>query len=382
VSGPLRVGINLLWLVPGVVGGSEAYATGLLERLVERTDIAPTAYALPAFARRYPKLATGLRTVAAPLPEGRHVVRRVLAENSWLPKQTRDVDVMHHLGGLLPPRCRQPAAVTLHDLQYLEFPQYFSPTKRRYLRATQGRSLSRARVVMAISEFTRRQALSHFNLDADKVVVVPPFIRPASSASENVRDDVRSALGITREFVLYPAATYPHKNHAVLVRAFAQVAAEHDLDLVLTGATGAGAWGSAHSTEAEIRALAVSLGVADRVRLLGHLTTSELAALYAEAAMLAFPSRFEGFGLPVVEAMSMGCPVLAADATALPALVDDAGLLIDPDDVAAWAGAISRLIADGAERARLAAVGKARAAALAAVDPVDALVAAYRKAAA
>jgi alpha-1,3-rhamnosyl/mannosyltransferase len=378
----LRVGINLLWLVPGVVGGSEAYATGLLERLVERTDvgITPTAFALPGFERRYPRLASGLGAVIAPLPHGRHVVRRVLAENTWLPKQTHGLDLMHHLGGLVPPRCRQPAAVTLHDLQYLAFPQHFSATKRRYLRAVQGRSLSRARVVMAISEFTRAQALAHFNLDADKVVVVPPVIRPASSASDKVRDDVRSALGVTRRFVLYPAAMYPHKNHLVLVRAFAQVAAEHDLELVLTGATGAGAWGSAHSTEAEIRALAASLGVADRVKLLGYLTTSELAALYAEAAMLAFPSRFEGFGLPVVEAMSMGCPVLAADATALHALVDDAGLLIDPDDVAAWANAISLVMADGAERARLAAAGKTRAAALAAVDPVDALVAAYRKA--
>jgi glycosyltransferase involved in cell wall biosynthesis len=380
---PLKVGINLLWLVPGVVGGSEFYATGLLPRLVERDDVEVTAFSLPGFVSEHPELAAALNTVVAPLPEGRHVVRRVVAENSWLPTQlrARRLEVVHHLGGVVP-RSPLPSVVTLHDLQYLAYPEYFSATKRRYLALTQGRSLHRARIVMAISEFTRAQAIEHFRLDPAKVVVVPPVIQPHQMPTPAARAGVRTAFGLGRSFVLYPAATYPHKNHLTLVRAFAEATKGRDIDLVLTGASGAGAWGSARSTASAIDSLAAELGVGERVKMLGYVSAAQLAALYCEATMLAFPSRFEGFGLPVVEAMAAGCPVVAADATALPALVGDAGLLIDPDDVDGWATAIGRLLDDEGLRARLASAGSARARDLAAYDSVELLVDTYRKAAA
>ncbi|HEY0869244.1 MAG TPA: glycosyltransferase, partial [Acidothermaceae bacterium] len=108
-------------------------------------------------------------------------------------------------------------------------------------------------------------------------------------------------------------------------------------------------------------------------------TSEQLAALYAGASLLAFPSRFEGFGIPVVEAMTAGCPVVAADATALSALVGTAGMLVDPDDAEAWAGVMSDLLADDAARQRLSEAGRARAAILAAVDPVQLLVDVYAR---
>jgi alpha-1,3-rhamnosyl/mannosyltransferase len=192
---------------------------------------------------------------------------------------------------------------------------------------------------------------------------------------------VRAELGLTRDFVLYPAAAYPHKNHETLLRAFAQVVDDgRDVDLVLTGATGAGAWGSAHSTVPRITALAAQLGVGDRVRTLGYVPAAQLAALYAEAVALAFPSRFEGFGLPVAEAMSVGCPVIAADATALPALVAGGGVLVDPDDVDGWAREIARVTDDPVVREKLSQAGRARFAELAAADSVERLVDVYRKA--
>src|SRR5471030_1292670 len=111
----LTVGINLLWLVPGVVGGSESYATGLLEHLVERDDVTMVAFGLPDFVRQYPALATAAHTVVPPLPSGRHVIRRVLVENAWLPRQLRaqKIDLVHHLGGIVPPGCRVASVVTL-----------------------------------------------------------------------------------------------------------------------------------------------------------------------------------------------------------------------------------------------------------------------------
>ena len=379
----ISVGVNLLWLVPGVVGGSEGYATGLLERLVDRDDVSVTAFGLPGFVRKYPSLAEATHTVVAPLPEGRHVVRRVMVENAWLPSQLgkRQIGLVHHLGGIVPPRCRVPAVVTLHDLQYLAFPEYFSNAKRRYLHLTQGPSLQRARAVLAISEFTREQAIGAFALDADKVHVVPPVIRALPTVTPDRRATIVRDLGIRGDFILYPAAFYPHKNHAVLLRAFADVVKSHDVTLVLTGAVGAGAWGSAHSTQRAIAEDAVRLGIERRLRMPGYVTTDQLAALYGGASMLAFPSRFEGFGLPVVEAMSAGCAVIAADATALPEVVGDAGLLIDPDDDVAWGQAMAGLLADPKTRRKLADAGLERARELAAVDPTDGLVEVYESAA-
>jgi glycosyltransferase involved in cell wall biosynthesis len=378
----LRIGVNLLWLVPGVVGGSENYAVNLLDRLVQRDDVDVTAFALPSFVDAYPELASRMHTTTAPLTGGRQVVRRVGIENAWLPRKIRAalLDVTHHLGGVIPPLCRGTSAVTVHDLQYLAYPEYFSEAKRRYLGATQGPSLKHADAVMAISDFTRRDILEHFDIDESKVVVSPPVVSEAAPVSETVRHGVRESLDLQGDFVLYPAATYPHKNHLTLVRAFAAVAADHDVSLVLTGATGAGAWGSALSTAGQIAALADELGVGDRVRMLGYLPREQLLALYAEATMLAFPSRFEGFGLPVVEAMAAGCPVLAADATALPELVEGAGLLIEPDDVSEWTRQIGRVLGKPTRRAELSAAGRKRATELALRDRTAPLVTGYRRA--
>ena len=375
----LRVGVNLLWLVPGVVGGSERYAVALLSELVRRDDVEVSAYALPSFAVSYPELAAAAHTVVAPLPPGRHVVRRVLIENSWLPRQLQEqrVDVAHHLGGLLP-RCPVPAVVTLHDLQYLAYPEYFSAPKRRYLQLSQGRSLRRAAAVAAISDFTRDDAIRAFDLDPAKVVVIPPVVTAMQVPDDEER--VRADLGLAGDYLLYPAAAYPHKNHETLLRAFASIAKGRGIDLVLTGATGAGAWGSAHSTLPRIGELCDELGITGRVRMLGYLTDVQLAAVYSGAVALAFPSRFEGFGLPVVEAMSVGCPVIAANTTALPAVVGDGGVLVAPDDVDGWARELARVIDDRVVREKLADAGRARFAELAAADTVDRLVDVYRKA--
>jgi alpha-1,3-rhamnosyl/mannosyltransferase len=274
-----------------------------------------------------------------------------------------------------------PAVVTLHDLQYLAYPEYFSVAKRRYLHLSQGRSLRRAAFVAAISEFTRDDAVHAFNLARAKVVVIPPVVAPIQIPDDAAR--TRAELGISRDFALYPAAAYPHKNHETLLRAFARVAdGGRDIDLVLTGATGAGAWGSARSTVPRITSLVSALGIGDRVRVLGYVSATQLCALYGSALMLTFPSRFEGFGLPVAEAMSAGCPVIAANATALPALVGDGGVLVDPDDVDGWAREMARVIGDPVVREKLADAGRARFAELAAADSVERLVDVYRKAAA
>jgi glycosyltransferase involved in cell wall biosynthesis len=163
----------------------------------------------------------------------------------------------------------------------------------------------------------------------------------------------RHGLG-DRPFFLYPAITYPHKGHEHLVRAFAAVAGPRpDALLVLAG-------GEAQREEA-LRALIASLGLGDRVRRIGRVPEGDLDALYREAVALVLPSRYEGFGMTVLEAMSRRCPVIAADATALPEVVGDAGLLVDPDDPEPWSRAMVHLLDDPDRRRRLADAGEARA---------------------
>lgn len=379
----MRVGLNLLWLVPGVVGGTEGYATSLLAGLAERTATDTfTVFALPGYVDAYPQLAAALRTVLAPVGPGRRVARRVAIEHSWLARQVRreQLDLLHHLGGVAPLAIGgPPTVVTLHDLQYLAYPDYFSAGKRRYLATMTGQSLRRARVTMMPSRFTRDEAIRRFGLPVGRTAVVPPRLSRWSAPTAAARARVRSTYRLAGEFVLYPAATYPHKNHLLLLDAFARVSrGRPDVTLVLTGATGAGAWGSARSSAGELTERIARLGLTDRVRTLGYLPRDDLPALYAEAAALAYPSRYEGFGLPVVEAMLAGCPVVAADATALPEVVGDGGLLVDPDDVTAWADALRAVLDDAPLRQRLSAAGATRAETLLAADPVDALRSAYR----
>ena len=160
---------------------------------------------------------------------------------------------------------------------------------------TQGRSLKRAEIVTTVSEFTRTQAIEAFGLDASKVVVVPPVVRPMPTVSDDRCAELLAELRVHAPYILYPAATYPHKNHAMLLEAFATVAKTYDVTLVLTGAVGAGAWGSAHSTHADLADLVTRLGIDDRVQSLGYVTKEQLAALYAGAVDARFPFPIRGF---------------------------------------------------------------------------------------
>ena len=306
-------------------------------------------------------------------------MRRVIIENAWLPRHLRaqKIDLVHHLGGIVPPGCRVPAVVTLHDLQYLSYPAYFSAAKRRYLGLTQGRSLKRAEVVTAISEFTRSQAIEAFDLDASKVVVVPPVVRPMPTVSHERRAQVLSELGWIGPTSCIPQPPIPTRITLCCSRRSRRWRTRTTspgitagrcrrvgigtLDACRCRRSGGEAWHRRTSPHARLR------------------DVEQLAALYAGASMLAFPSRFEGFGIPMLGAMAAGCPVVAADATALPSLVGDAGMLVDPDDGPGWARTMCELLADDTARKRLSDAGRVRAAELAAIDPVQLLVDVYAR---
>lgn len=343
-----RIGINLLWLVAGDVGGTEEYSARLLEEIKE-PDFDLTLFVLDGLLAAHPRLAE-VGDVEVVGITGRSRATRVAAETTWLNRNARDHAFVHHLGGTMPLNQRAPGVVTVHDLQPLDSPELFSRTKARWLASMLPRSIRAAAHVMTPSSFVKSEVVERFGIDPALVHVVPSSFGPAQSGASD--QSVLEQYGVDeRPFVIYPAITYHHKNHITLVRALAECPPE--IHLVLTGRPDA--------AEDELLAEIDRCGLAERVHRVGRVSSAEFESLMRNALLLAFPSRYEGFGLPVIEAMARDVPVLAADATALPEVVGDAGVLVDPDDIEAWAEAIRRIAESDGERETLIARGRQRA---------------------
>jgi len=374
-----RVGVNLLWLVPGVVGGSEEYTTRLLGGLAEHpaADLQLTLFVLEPFATAHPDLVAAYPTVSIGL-DGRRKPLRILAENTWLARCTsrRQIDLLHHAGGVVPPIGSTAAMLTIHDLQTLAMPANFSVAKRTYHATILPRSAKSARLVITPSDHAAREVSERLGVDPGRIRTVPHGIAPVGPPpTAQQRADVRARHGLTADLRLfvYPAISYPHKNHLVLVDAFARVAREHpDVALLLTGGTA--------QQERPLVERITARGLSGRVHRLGRIPRPDLDVLLAEASALVFPSLYEGFGAPVLEAMARGCPVIAADATALPEVVGAAGILVAPTDADAWASAMTAVLTDEHRRSELAAAGIDRAASFSWDRSASALAAAYRQA--
>ncbi len=343
---PARIAVNLLHLLPGGVGGTEQYVERTLSAFARHgpDDIVPVLFVLSSMPDAHPELCETFETVVCPI-DGTNRPLRIAAESTWLANRTQGFAAIHHLGGRRPAATVRPAVVTVYDLQPLDHPDWFSPTKRAFLGWSLPRTLRSADVVVVLSERVSRQVIDRFGVDPDRVVVVPCGTdHRADSPAETTRAPV----------VIYPAVTHHHKNHAMLIEAFARVAGRHpDASLVFTGAPG--------PADAEVRATAKASGIGPRVTFTGSIPEGDLASIMASATLLAYPSRYEGFGIPVLEAMATGVPVIVAAGTAAADLATSAGVVLEPDDVAGWAEEIDLLIADSGYRRQVARSGLVRA---------------------
>ncbi len=326
------VGINLTWLDPGVVGGSEEYSIRLLQRLSDRADerIKFVLYCRQAVLERYPDLTERFPVQTMPLQHSGKM-SRVTMENTWMAGLSSGHDVMHHMGGVVPWVRSRPDIVTVYDLQPLEQPQNFGQVKRRWLGAAIPASVRAARLVVSPSQFTRRRLIETLEVPDDKIRVVPfGFERPIVV---DVDRPVDHNLG---RFVLYPAITYRHKRHCDLVDALPLLPEScGDIKLVFTGRPG--------PQTLSLRRQAQDLGVSDRLVFTGRVSERRLTELYRTAVALAFPSSYEGFGNPCIEAMNLGCPMVVSDAGSLPEVTGPASIRVPVGDVKAWAEAIARL---------------------------------------
>ena len=365
----IRVGMNLLWLLPGVAGGAERYAIRLLRALADeaRDDVDVTILCNRRFPAAHGELTARYPTAVAPI-DGASRALRIAMESTWLAREAsrRDLRLIHHPNDVIPWFRTRPSALTIHDLRAMAGGQVLTRSHAAYLRARVPSSARAAAVVMTPSDHVRQQVLDRFGLDPARVLVVSAPVLPGPDHANS--SDPPPVAG---RYFVYPAATHRHKNHAVLLEAFASVAGDDpDVQLVLTAVPGNG--------ETEVETSIRRLGLGDRVRRLGRISDGDLDRLLAGAVGLVYPSRYEGYGLPLTEAMAVGCPVIASSATALPEVVGDAGLLVDPDDVAGWTDAMLRLLDDGTLRARLIAAGRERTRGLTPNETARRLVAAYR----
>jgi glycosyltransferase involved in cell wall biosynthesis len=242
--------------------------------------------------------------------------------------------------------------VTVHDLGYREFPEAHPPGQRRYLAWSTRWNAHTATHVLVDSAATRDALVQAYDVPAGKITVAYPGY---DSDLAPVRDPealraVRARYDIPGPYVLHVGRVHPRKNLARLIEAFARARARHpELYLVLAGPTG---W-----LDTPIRARAHDLGVAERVLFTGYVAEADKAALISGARVFAYPSLYEGFGFPALEAQACEVPLLASDAASLPEVVGDGGLLVDPHDVASIAAGLLCLLEDADLRRRLRAQG-------------------------
>jgi glycosyltransferase involved in cell wall biosynthesis len=336
---PLAVALPMLNLVPGGMGGTETYTRELLNQFAQRPDVAATAF-VPANARGFalnsaevviPSIRTGLEmtkrlsTLARAALGGRGI-RRLYAS----------ADVVHYpfTAPLPGPRRRQAWVTTLHDVQHLELPHLFTKADLAYRRHYYEGAARRADAVITVSEFAKRSLVEHVGIAPERVHV--------SHLGVDLKK-FQPHLGQRENFLLYPARGWAHKNHRTLIEAVALLrTTDPSLTLVLTGGN------------------LDSLGpLPEWVDRRGLVSDQELQQLYRSAAALVFPSLYEGFGLPPLEAMASGCPVAASNAGSIPEVVGDAAVLFDATDARSIATGVADALARASE---LATAGLARAA--------------------
>jgi glycosyltransferase involved in cell wall biosynthesis len=355
---PAHIGLNLIFLVPGETGGMEVAARELIPALLEA---APEKTRFTAFLNREAATAGDgpwgelLPTVTVPV-SARNRVQWVLGEQLLLPRLGRraGVNLMHSLGSTAPMRGRFARVVTVHDLIYARFPEAHAGLRDRGMRVLVPGGARRADRVIADSQSTRDDLIALIGLPGEKIDVVPLGLGAVRRVAPTGEADVRERFSLGhRDVVLSLSAKRPHKNLPALLDALAEIDARTRPVLVLPG------YPTAH--EAELHERARARGLEQDVRFPAWVSAQELEGLWELAHAFVYPSLYEGFGLPVLEAMARGVPVACSNASSLPEVAGDAALLFDPHRPAQIAAALGRLLTDAGLRERLGQLGRERA---------------------
>lgn len=353
----MHVGLNLIFLVPGETGGMEVAARELIPALIAAApDVRFTAFInREAAAVKDGPWGELLPAVTVPV-NARNRVQWVLGEQALLPRlaSRAGVDLVHSLASTAPVRGRFRRVVTVHDLIYARYPEAHAGVRDMGMRVLVPLAVRRSHRVIAISQSTRTDLTELLKTPGGKIDVVPQGIGMLGRvvALPTAQTRARFDLG-ERRVLLSLSAKRPHKNLLALIDALALIPSDRRPLLVLPG------YPTWH--EQELREHAASKRVADDVRFLGWLDDETIEGLWSVANAFVYPSLYEGFGLPVLEAMARGVPVACSNSSSLPEVAGEAALLFDPHDPQEIATAVERLLNDPTEAERLRRAGVERA---------------------
>jgi glycosyltransferase involved in cell wall biosynthesis len=303
---------------------------------------------------------------------------RIYVEQVETPRLLRAMkaDLYHGLGFVVPLRAPCPTVVSVMDLSFITQPQTHKRFNRAYLSWLCRESCRRAARVIAISEWTKRDVVQHFGIPPEQVDVTPlgvdhDHFKPASPSALAA---FKAQHGIGERAIIYLGSIEPRKNLTRLIEAFAILNSQFSIRNSQLFIAGSLAW---HYDEVLSRIEA--LGLAGQVKLLGRVSDDDLPKWYSACAVMAYPSLYEGFGLPPLEAMACGAPVVTSNVTSLPEVVGDAGIMVEPTEAQALAAALNRVLCDDALRAEMRAKSLARAAQFTWARTAELTMESYRK---
>ena len=338
------------------LGGNESYAVNLIESLAQIDEVndytlyVTTAEARDRFHERWPNFKVRYTLPHTPL------IRIPLTLSAELRKHP--VDVLH-VQFTAPPFCPCPVVVSIHDLSFEHLPQTFKRRSRTQLRLTVRHSARRAAKILTLSEHTRRDIIETYGIEPTRITAIPLAAPGHFAPVEDYRElqRVRHNYGIDGPYILSVGSIQPRKNLTRLVNAYATLRGKYaQTELPKLVLVGKRAW----LYDETLRTLEQT-GVSESVVLTGYVPEADLPALYSGALCFVYPSFFEGFGLPPLEAMKCGTPVIVGNKTSLPEVVGDAGVTVDPFDTSSIAAAIESLINDSVLRRELSVKGRKRA---------------------
>ncbi len=338
------------------IAGGARYTVELARELAQMPGIdlrlltlySPEEVASRMRVQNYP----AAESLAVPLSrKGQYLLWHFVGLSGSLAQAAASADILHTPILIVPPKKNAPLVVTVFDLTFLLFPQHHLRSTRVLLGSGLRRAVREANIFLAISENTKQDLVRLTGISPQRVQVTPlaadALFRPVKDSGTLAR------LGINRPYALYVGTLEPRKNVPVLLQAFAALEGKETL-LVLAGAKG---W-----MYERIFSLVKQLGLESRVKMLGYVENDDLPVLYTEAQVFVYPSLFEGFGLPVLEAMQCGTPVITTNASSLPEVAGNAALLISPDDTAGLTAALTRVLFEPGLREEMRGKSLARAA--------------------